>query len=93
MFLTLSQMHGWNDPKEFLDFLGNACNLGLFQLSQSTVRGLVQIVNELNARNWPVEWFVDEATRSHNIVHWLTEYERGGISGEAAIRNIRALGE
>ncbi len=63
-FLTLSRLHGWNNPEKFLDFLAQTLNLGLSQLSPTTARAFILLAKELDARKWDIAQFVDEATRS-----------------------------
>jgi len=89
-FLMGARARGWTDD-ELLKFLTESYNLKLDRLSPQQANSLIVFVKEVNYRKWSIANFLYNATRAENIVGIYTDYRRGNISSEEAIRNIRVM--
>mgnify|MGYP000200337609 CR=1 FL=1 len=79
---------GWslNSRPNIIDFLAYFWNCGIQHLPPEVVRGLIEIVRELNRRKWSPKDFVGYVTRHYNQLIAYPQYLRGEISYEEFMR-------
>jgi len=91
-FVASAMSHGpWPNVDELVSFIKQVLNYRIDQLPREVAFSLVQLAQEAIIRNWDLAEFVDQATRSHNIVNIFLQYTRGEISSQRAMQSLRAL--